>query len=132
LLRLALRTAVDVVHADCGRLSVRHRAEEPLSESVRVGSLSGLEERLLDAERTALAAGALGEANSDGLGVVAIALGPLDRGGLAQGLITVGRRGEPFSEEDRELLRSLATQATLALENVELHFQTQRHVVTTS
>jgi diguanylate cyclase (GGDEF)-like protein len=45
-------------------------------------------------------------------------------------LITVGRRSKPFTDDDRDLLRSLAAQATLALENVELHVQVQRQAVT--
>ena len=45
-------------------------------------------------------------------------------------MITVARRGRPFTDDDREVLRSLAAQATLALENVELHFQVSRQAVT--
>ena len=45
-------------------------------------------------------------------------------------MFTVARRGRPFSDDDRELLRSLASQATLALENVELHHQVSRQAVT--
>jgi HAMP domain-containing protein len=60
LLELALRTAVDAVEGDCGRLSTRLTAQQPLSESARVGSLSGFEEQLLEAERAALARRGLG------------------------------------------------------------------------
>jgi diguanylate cyclase (GGDEF)-like protein len=42
----------------------------------------------------------------------------------------VGRSGRPFTDDDRELLRSLAAQTTLAVENVELHFQVRRQAVT--
>jgi diguanylate cyclase (GGDEF)-like protein len=42
----------------------------------------------------------------------------------------VARRGNAFSDDERELLRSLAAQAGLALENVELHFQVRRQAVT--
>ena len=45
-------------------------------------------------------------------------------------MITVARRERPSSDDDRELLRSLARQAALALENVELHHQVQRQAVT--
>jgi diguanylate cyclase (GGDEF)-like protein len=44
--------------------------------------------------------------------------------------VTVGRRGEPFSDDDRDVLRSLAAQAMVALANVALHVQTQRQAVT--
>jgi diguanylate cyclase (GGDEF)-like protein len=45
-------------------------------------------------------------------------------------LITAGRRKREFNEDDREILRSLAAQTTLALENVELHYQVRRQAVT--
>ena len=45
-------------------------------------------------------------------------------------MITVARRGQPFTDNDRELLHSLAGQAALALENVDLHFQVRRQAVT--
>jgi diguanylate cyclase (GGDEF)-like protein len=130
LLDLALRTAVDAVQASSGRLSVRYRNEEPLAETVRVGSLAGLEERVYDAERAALGDGALGEATSGDVSVASVALGPVVPGGRPHGLITVTRRGRPFTDDDREVLRSLAAQATLALENVELHYQIRRQAVT--
>ncbi|MGI8428096.1 MAG: diguanylate cyclase [Solirubrobacteraceae bacterium] len=128
LLDLALHTAVDAVQADCGRLSVRATAEEPLAETDRVGSLGGLEEHLYAAERTVLRNGGVGESATGGINVASVAIGPID--GEAHGLITVGRRGRPFTEDQRDILRSLASQATLALENVELHFQVSRQAVT--
>jgi len=129
LLDLALRTAVDAVKADCGRLSVRSTAEEPLAETVRFGSLSGLEYRIYDAERRALQSDGLGESVSGPMSIASVALGATDDGGYAHGLITVGRE-RPFSDDDREVLRSFASQATLALENVELHFQVRHQAVT--
>jgi diguanylate cyclase (GGDEF)-like protein len=62
--------------------------------------------------------------------VLAASLGPADADGRAPGVLTVARRGRPFSDDDRELVRSLARQATLALENVELHLQVSRQAVT--
>ncbi len=130
LLELALRTAVDAVQAEYGRLSVRLNSDEPLLETVRVGSLVGCEQHVYEAERTALRTADLGESEAEQINVVSIALGPLEQGGRAHGLITVGRSGRQFTDDDRELLRSLASQATLALENVELHFQVRRQAVT--
>ena len=42
----------------------------------------------------------------------------------------MARHGGAFSDDDREVLRSLAAEAALALENVELHFQVRRQAVT--
>jgi diguanylate cyclase (GGDEF)-like protein len=59
-----------------------------------------------------------------------VALGAMASSGLTHGLITVCREGSSFSEDDLELLRSLAARATLALANVNLHFDVQRQAVT--
>jgi diguanylate cyclase (GGDEF)-like protein len=130
LLDLALRTAVDAVNADCGRVSVRSSDDGPLAEMVRVGSLADLEDQIYKAERAALSDSGFGESDSEMISVASIALGPIENGGRAHGLITVGRQGRSLTDDDRELLRSLGTQATLALENVELHFQVRRQAVT--
>jgi diguanylate cyclase (GGDEF)-like protein len=130
LLELALRTAVDAVQATCARLTVRDTPEEPLAQVGLVGSLSGLEGRCHEAEERALSNGGLGEANSGDTFVASVALGPLEPGGRVRGLITVGRPQREFDDGDRDILRSLAAQATLALENVELHYQVQQQAVT--
>jgi diguanylate cyclase (GGDEF)-like protein len=130
LLELALKTAVDAVQASCGRASIRAGAGQPLHEASRVGHLAGFEARIEDAERAALAGGRLGEASSDDQFIAAAPLGPAEGETVPRGIITVGRRGRPIDEDDREVLRSLAAQTTLALENVDLHFQVQRQAVT--
>ena len=131
LLELALRTAVDAVDADFARLSVRSTSAEPLVQTGAVGSLDGLEAAVHEAERAALSTGDLGHARAkDDASVVSVALGRIEPGGRAYGLITAGRQEREFSEDDREILRSLAGQATLALENVELHYQVRRQAVT--
>jgi len=130
LLELALRTAVDAVQAQAGRVTGRATANEPLSERRRIGSVDGLEQQIHAAERAALAGAALGEAQSEQASVISVALGAIDEGGRTHGLITVVRNGRPFTDPDRDLLRSLASQATLALENVDLHFQVRRQAVT--
>ena len=130
LLELALKTAADAVHADFGRLTARAQPEEPLSEAARIGTFGGLEDQILDAERAALKRGDLGEYNGAGLSVASVMLGHLDGTDLTHGVITVGRSGRPFNEDERDVLRSLASQAVLALENVQLHHQVQRQAVT--
>jgi diguanylate cyclase (GGDEF)-like protein len=129
LLELALRASMDAVHADCGRLTVRPSPEEPLAETLRLGSLIGAEAQFIEAERLALRERELGEAVGDEISVAAITVGSADAGGSTAAVITVARRS-PFSDDDRELMRSLARQATLALENVQLHFQVRRQAVT--
>jgi diguanylate cyclase (GGDEF)-like protein len=74
----------------------------------------------------------MGEAQEEegGGAVLSVALRPLEPGHRIHGLISVARRDHPFSDDDRALLRSLAAQTTLALENVELHEQVSRQAVT--
>jgi diguanylate cyclase (GGDEF)-like protein len=130
LLELALNTAVDAVQASGGRISVRVTDEEPLTEAGREGSLAGLEEVVHEAERAALANPGVGEAHTTAASVAAVTLGPLEPQARAHGVITVARRGRPFSDDDLDVLRSLGAEAALALENIELHYQVRRQAVT--
>jgi diguanylate cyclase (GGDEF)-like protein len=130
LLELALSTAIDAVQATSGRLSVRSTPEEPLAESGSVGSFDGIESLIHDAERRALQTGDLGEASSGDTWVMSVALGRISATNRAHGVITVARQQREFSDDDRDVLRSFASQSTLALENVELHFQVRRQAVT--
>ncbi len=130
LLELALQTAMDATDADRGRVSARGSADDVLTETVHVGRLAGLEGTIYDAERRALSSDGVGEASAGDIHMATVALGPVAAGGPTHGLITVCREGRRFSEDDLELLRSLATQATLAMANVNLHFDVQRQAIT--
>ena len=130
LLELALNTAVDAVQGSGGRLSVRLSDEQPLAEAGREGSLAGLEDVVQEAERAALQSGGIGEAHTAAVSVAAVTLGPLEPHDRAHGVITVARRGRPFTDDDLDVLRSLGAEAALALENIELHYQVRRQAVT--
>lgn len=130
LVELSLRTALDAVEGEAGRLSVRIDAGSSLEEASRLGELAGLEQLVLEAEREALYVSRLREVDRDGAAVAAVPLGMIEGADLARGLITVARQGEPFSDDDRDVLRFLAAQTTLALDNVDLHFQVRRQAVT--
>src|SRR5205807_95904 len=94
------------------------------------GVLDEVDPTLEEAERAVLEAGDLGEGEAGGIHVIAVPIGTPESGGYMHGVITVVRPGEAFSSDDRELLRSLAAQATMALENVDLHVQVSRQAVT--
>jgi diguanylate cyclase (GGDEF)-like protein len=130
LLDLALRTAIDAVRGTGGRISIRAAPDQPLAESLRHGGLDELADALQEGERAVCEAGDVGRSQAGGTHVIAIPMGTPESGGYIHGLITVVRTGEPFSSDDQELLRSLAAQATLALENVDLHMQVSRQAVT--
>ncbi len=130
LLKLALQTAVDGVEAQAGRLSFRAAPDAKLVESARAGGLSGFESLVLEAERAALRSGDPGQEHHGDAHALSVVLGGRAPDSPAQGLITVCRRGEAFGDEDRELLRSFSTQASSALDNVDLHLQVQRRALT--
>jgi diguanylate cyclase (GGDEF)-like protein len=130
LLELALKTAIDAVHAQAGRVSVRTTPDDPLAEAIREGPLESTEAVIYGAERAALDTGDLGEDAADGRFAISVPLRPLEPGGRVHGLITVACADTPFSEDDRDVLRSLGAQAALALENVDLHLQVSRQAVT--
>ena len=130
LLELALGTAMDAVEASAGRVSARTTDEQPLVEAIREGSFEDVETCVLDAERSALNGDGLGESSTDSAWALSARMRPLKAEGRTHGLITVVSRGRQFTEADREVLRSLAAEATLALENVDLHVQVSRQAVT--
>jgi diguanylate cyclase (GGDEF)-like protein len=130
LLELALQTAIDGAEASCGRLTQRSNPGEQLREFGVSGSLAGFEKAVSDAEREALHSRGIGEAGTGDRFVASVALGLIDGSDRAHGQITVGRKERPFTDDDRDMLRSLAAQTTLALENVDLHHQVQRQAVT--
>jgi len=130
LLGLALKTSLDAVGASAGRTSTREGPAQPLVEVVREGDLAGMQDAIYQAEQQALEARDVGSGESDAGSVLAVPLGPLESDGRLHGLLTVARSGAGFSGDDRDVLRSLATRAGLALENVELHVQVSRQAVT--
>ncbi len=127
---LTLSTAVVGIDGTFGRLSIRDEDNAPLREAVREGSLTGVESTVLAAEQAALQDRALGEAIGTDEAVLAVPLEPISADGRPSGLITVGRHGQPFSDDDKDLLQSLVGQAALALENVRLHEEAQRRAQT--
>jgi diguanylate cyclase (GGDEF)-like protein len=130
LLELSLKTAIDATGADRGRVSIRASTVQPLTETTHVGRLAGLEAPIFEAERRALESDGIGEASDGDLHLATVALGEIVPGGPTHGLITVCREGRRFTDDDLELLRSLAARATLAMANVNLHLEAQRQAVT--
>ena len=89
-----------------------------------------MQDAVYDAERKALQTRDCGASESPVGHVLSVPLRPVDSDERVHGLITVARTTGPFSSDDREVLKSLTSQAGLALENVELHVQASRQAVT--
>jgi diguanylate cyclase (GGDEF)-like protein len=128
LLKLAMRTAVDAVEAEFGRLSLRDQMGDPLVEVAHENSLDEAADAVSEAESRMLQTHELAQAEVGGTFVASAPMG--EPGGYPRGVLTVGRRGRPFPAPDLDLLTSLAWQASLALENVELHEEVRRQAVT--
>ena len=130
LLELALKTAMDATAADRGRISARERADTPLSEVTHFGRLEGLEDLIRESERAALDGDGIGSSASEELTWPASRWerwSPAARPTVSSPLCAPDR---PFTEDDLELLRSLAIRASLALANVHMHHDVQRQAVT--
>jgi two-component system cell cycle response regulator len=130
LLELTLRAAMDATGADRGRVCAREHEAEPLKQTCRVGELDGIGGAVDRSERSALEGDGAAEGSAGELFVASVALGAIVPGGPTHGVVSVCRAERPFSADDLDLLRSLAARATLALANVNLHFDIQRQAVT--
>ena len=132
LLEIVVHTAVDGVAADAGRATVRDAPGGPMTERARVGNLSPYEAVLRAVETTVLDNRQPSEASVGGMNALSHPLRPSDEDGNNKvvGLITVARNSRPFSPSEKELFNYLAGQASLSIENVDLHETVQRQAVT--
>ncbi len=129
-LEIVVRTAVDGIGASAGRASARSAPGAPLVAVASVGTTL-LHDHVLDDTEAA----ALSERRGVGLRrgdvhSLAQPLHPADAPGEVIGLITVAREGKPFSGGERDLFGYLASQASISIENVDLHRTVQRQAVT--
>jgi diguanylate cyclase (GGDEF)-like protein len=125
LLEIAVRTAVDGVDADGGRAMLTADG----AEAARFGDLDGLDSVVGQVESESAVAVEPREASADGASALAHPLRAA-AGGEVLGVVSVWRRGGPFSDAERELFHYLAAQAAVSLDNVALHETVQRQAVT--
>jgi diguanylate cyclase (GGDEF)-like protein len=121
--RIIVTTAIELIEADGGRLSVREGPDGPLLARARGRDESELAEVLGVVESSLAGRGGLVEAT--GVGAKAIGLS-LDCGDSSLRVLAVARRDRDFTERERELLRTFADQAAVCLKNLALHERVQR------
>ncbi|HEX4108983.1 MAG TPA: diguanylate cyclase [Solirubrobacteraceae bacterium] len=127
LLDIILRTAVDGVGAQVGRVTVRN-GDGGFVRDAQVGEADQSTEAALEqAESRARVQGAGAAVDGGPANVIAHPVAPA---GEVLAVISVARQGAPFAEGERDLLRYLAGQASVSLENVDLHERVQRQAVT--
>ncbi len=128
LLEIVVRTAVDAISAGAGRATSREVPGAPLKQRAAAGNVRSFHEAIRGVESLSLASGGPAETEQDGQAALAHPFGSGD--GTVVGLISVAREGEAFSTDERELFHYLASQASLSIENVDLHELVQRQAVT--
>ncbi len=130
LLRIIVATAVDGVGASVGRARLREPGGEGLTERVHVGAHDGFEPVLDAVEMTVLAEGRSAELDRGELHAISHPLKPSEAGSSVLGLMTVARPQRAFSDAERELFHYLASQASVSIENVDLHQAVRRQALT--
>ena len=126
LLEIVVQTAVDGVEAACGRATIRHAGEDHLQEVAVTGDPDAYERVLHAAEAAALDAGQIAEIELAGASALAAPLG--GDGGV--GIVSVARGDRRFTPGEHELFSYLTNQASVSVENVDLHETVQRQAVT--
>ena len=126
LLEIVVQTAVDGVEAACGRATIRHAGEERLQEVAATGDPDSYSRALHAAEAAALDAGQIAEVELGGASALAAPLG----GDGAVGIVSVARGDRKFNSGEHELFSYLTNQASVSVENVDLHETVQRQAVT--
>jgi diguanylate cyclase (GGDEF)-like protein len=128
LLEIVVRTSVDAVSAGAGRATAREAPGEPLKQRAAAGDVRGFHEAIRGVEALSLESGEPAETEGGGHAALAHPFGPGD--GSVLGLVSVAREGNAFTADERELFHYLAGQASVSIENVDLHELVQRQAVT--
>ena len=129
-LEIVVQTAVDGVGGDCGRATMRRRAEAPMEEVATTGD-PGLYHRVLHAaEAAVMDAGEAAEISLGGSSALAAPLSATEGGDRVLAIVSVARGDRNFSPQERELFSYLTSQAAVSVENVDLHETVQRQAVT--
>ena len=130
LLKIVVQTAVEGVAADGGRASFVGADRISLEERASAGSMNGLHAAVQGVEAEAMRTGSPRETSNGDANVMAHPLRPADGTGSVVGVVSVGRSGRAFSQNDRELFRYLADQAARSIESVESYELVTRESVT--
>jgi diguanylate cyclase (GGDEF)-like protein len=129
-LEIVVQTAVDGVGGDCGRATMRRRADAPMAEVATTGD-PGLYHRVLHAaEAAVMDAGQVAEISLGGSSALAAPLSATEGGDRVLAIVSVARGDRAFSAQERELFSYLTSQAAVSVENVDLHETVQRQAVT--
>jgi len=125
-----VKTAVDGVGADCGRVVMRRGTNGTLAEAARAGDVAPYLAAVQAAEHAALKGAAAAETKIAGTNALARPLVASEPDAGALGVVSIARLDKPFSQSERELFEYLTNQAAISIENADLHETIQRQAVT--
>ena len=126
---IVVQTAVDGIGAAAGRATMRDAANS-LKEVARTGEPEAFRRALHAAEAAVIDAGQLAEIQVGGASALAAPLGATENGDQVVGIVSVARGDRAFTHSERELFSYLTNQASVSVENVDLHETVQRQAVT--
>jgi diguanylate cyclase (GGDEF)-like protein len=129
LLEIVVQTAVDGIGASAGRATMRD-PEDRLKEVARTGEPEAFRRALHAAEAAVIDAGQIAEIQVGGASALAAPLGATEDGDQVIGIVSVARGDRAFTHGERELFAYLTNQASVSVENVDLHETVQRQAVT--
>ena len=129
-LEIVVQTAVDGVGAACGRATMRDGAGGRLQEVARAGEPEVFGRALHAAEAAVIDAGEVAEIQIGGASALAAPLGGTEDGDNVVGIVSVARGDRAFTPRESELFAYLTNQASVSVENVDLHETVKRQAVT--
>jgi diguanylate cyclase (GGDEF)-like protein len=109
---------------------MRRSSDEKLREVAQTGDPVAFERALHAAEAAVIDAGQVAEIQVAGASALAAPLGATEEGDRVIGIVSVARGDRPFTAGERELFSYLTNQASVSVENVDLHETVQRQAVT--
>ena len=130
LLEIVVQTAVDGTGAAAGRATMRQRTDDSLREVAHAGVPDTFARALHAAEAAVVDAGQVAEIQLAGASALAAPLGATEEGDRVVGIVSVARGDRPFTPGERELFAYLTNQASVSVENVDLHETVTRQAVT--
>jgi diguanylate cyclase (GGDEF)-like protein len=130
LLEVVVQTAVDGVGAAGGRATFRRSPDEPLREVASAGASRDFVRALHAAEAAVLDLGQVAEIQVGDASALAAPLGTAEERTRVIGIVSVARGDRAFTPGERELFANLTHQASVSVENVDLHETVQRQAVT--
>jgi diguanylate cyclase (GGDEF)-like protein len=128
-LEIVVQTAVEGVSAAAGRATMRG-PDDRLQEVARTGEPEAFRRALHAAEAAVIDAGQVAEIQVGGASALAAPLGANEAGDQVIGIVSVARGDHAFTATERELFAYLTNQASVSVENVDLHETVQKQAVT--